>query len=278
MDKCDAIDGLKDGLIDDPRKCTFDARRDVPACPAGTDSDACLTPAQADAVMKVYGGPHGAGRTLFPGYMPGSEGVVPPARGMGKPASAWLNTIVPVQQDRKPADFNLAENIMRYLVFTPPQPEYDYRTFDFDRDAHLLDRWGKEVTASNPDLSRFRGRGGKLLMTYGWADQVLQPLAGVHYYERAVARNGSDTTSFFRLFMVPGMNHCGGGIGTDRFDSMTAVIDWVEKGKAPDVLHASRVVENKIVRTRPLCPYPQVARYRGEGSIDDAMNFRCVTP
>ncbi len=278
MAKCDAIDGLKDGLIDDPRKCTFDARQDVPACPAGTDSDACLTPAQADAIMKIYSGPQGAGRTLFPGYMPGSEGVVPPARGNAQPGSAWLNFIVPVQPDRKPADFNLAENTMRYLVFTPPEPEYDYRTFDFDRDAHLLDRWGKEADATNPDLSKFRQRGGKLLMTYGWADQVLQPLAGVHYYERAVTRNGAHTTSFFRLFMVPGMNHCGGGIGTDRFDSMTAMVDWVEKGKAPEVLHASRVVDNKVVRTRPLCPYPEVARYRGQGSIDDAANFRCVTP
>jgi feruloyl esterase len=278
MARCDAIDGLKDGLIDDPRKCDFDARRDVPGCAAGTDTDSCLTPAQADAVMKIYSGPQSGGRSLFPGYMPGSEGTVRPAQGNAPPASAWMAFIVSAQPDRNPADFNLAENTMRYLVFTPPRPDYDYRTFDFERDPHLLEHWGREVNATNSDLSKLRARGGKLLMTYGWADQVLQPLMGVNYYEQAVARNGPRTPDFFRLFMVPGMNHCAGGIGTDQFDSMTAMIDWVEKGKAPDVLHASRVVDKKVVRTRPLCPYPQVARYGGQGSIDDEANFRCATP
>jgi hypothetical protein len=278
MAKCDAIDGLEDGLIDDPRKCSFDARRDVPQCTAGTDTDACLTPAQAEAVMKVYGGPRSHGRTLFPGYMPGSEALVRAPVGNAPAASAWMNFIVAAQPDRVAADFNLAENTMRYLVFTPPQPQYDYHTFDFDRDAHLLDSWGKEVNATNTDLTKFHARGGKLLMTYGWADQVLEPLMGVNYYEHAVARNGSGTRGFFRLFMVPGMNHCSGGIGTDQFDPMTAVIDWVEKGKAPDVLLAARVVDKRVVRTRPLCPYPQVARYQGHGSIDAAENFRCVAP
>ncbi len=107
-------------------------------------------------------------------------------------------------------------------------------------------------------------------MTYGWADTILQPLMGVDYYEAAVARNGRDTPQFFRLFMVPGMGHCGGGIGTDRFDAMTALIDWVEKGKAPDSMRAARVVDNREVRSRPLCAYPQVARYSGRGSIDEA--------
>jgi hypothetical protein len=134
------------------------------------------------------------------------------------------------------------------------------------------------VNATNTDLTKFHARGGKLLMTYGWADQVLEPLMGVNYYEHAVARNGSGTRGFFRLFMVPGMNHCSGGIGTDQFDPMTAVIDWVEKAKAPDVLLAARVVDKRVVRTRPLCPYPQVARYQGHGSIDAAENFRCVAP
>ena len=278
MGKCDAVDGLEDGLIDDPRKCSFDARRDVPLCETGTDTAACLTPAQADAVMKVYSGPQSHGRTLFPGYMPGSEAIVRSAVGNAPPASAWMNFIVAAQPERAPADFNLAENTMRYLVFTPPRPNYDYHKFDFDRDTHLLDHWGKQVNATDTDLVKFRNRGGKLLMTYGWADQVLQPLMGVGYYERAVARNGTGTRDFFRLFMVPGMNHCSGGIGTDQFDPMTAMIDWVEKGKAPDVLQAAHVQDKKVVRTRPLCPYPQVARYQGRGSIDVAANFRCVAP
>jgi len=277
MAKCDAIDGLKDGLIDDPRKCNFNPARDVPACAAGSDSADCLTPAQAETVAKIYGGPMSNGRPFYPGYMPGSEAVVTGLFGGGT-GSGWMNVIVSPQPDGKPADFNLAENTMRYLVPSPPQPDYDYKTFDFDRDIHLLDAWSKKADAKDPDLSKFHKRGGRLLMTYGWADSILQPMAGVNYYEQAVAKNGPATSDFFRLFMVPGMAHCGGGIGPDRHDPMTAMINWVEKDKAPASMVASRVVDNKVVRTRPLCAYPQVARYSGQGSIDDASNFRCVAP
>jgi feruloyl esterase len=277
MEKCDALDGVKDRLIDDPRKCSFDAHNDVAACAAGSDGANCLTSAQADAVMKVYSGPQGNGKTIFPGYMPGSEAPVASARG-GAPASAWMGFIVPATAGARAADFNLADNTMRYLVFTPPKPDYDSGTFDFDRDPHLLDAWSRKVDATSTDLAKFRARGGKLLMTYGWADQVLQPLMGVNYYEQVMARVGPKTTDFFRLFMVPGMTHCSGGNGTDRFDSVSALVDWVEKGKAPDVLHASQVVDDKVVRTRPLCPYPRVARYSGRGSSDEAANFSCAMP
>jgi Tannase and feruloyl esterase len=267
MAKCDALDGLKDGQIDDPRRCTLDVKAEVPACAAGTDDDACLTAAQSDAVMKIYSGPISHGQQIFPGFMLGSEA-----------AGGWMNFIVPVQPGRKAADFNLAEGTLRYLVPTPPQPNYDYRNLDFDRDTHLLDAWGQLGNANNPDLSRFRNRGGKLIMTYGWADPVLEPMAGVNYYERAITRNGPDTPQFFRLFMVPGMGHCGGGVATDRFDAVTALVDWVEKGKAPDVIRAARVVNKQEVRSRPLCAYPNIARYAGQGSIDAAANFRCVSP
>jgi hypothetical protein len=277
MAKCDALDGLKDGLIDDPRKCNFDPRRDVAACSAGTDGSDCLTGAQAEAVAKIYGGPMSNGKPFFPGYMPGSEAVTTGLFGGGT-GSGWLNVIVGTQPNAKPADFNLAENTMRYLVFTPPKPDYDYTTFDFDHDTRLLDEWSKKADAKDPDLSKFRKHGGKVLMTYGWADSILQPMAGVHYYEQGVAKNGPAKSDFFSLFMVPGMAHCGGGIGPDRHDPVTAMIDWVEKDKAPASMVASRVVDNKVVRTRPLCPYPQVARYSGEGSIDEAANFRCMAP
>ncbi len=277
MEKCDAIDGLKDGLIDDPRKCDFDPARDVPACSAGSDGSDCLTAPEAAAIAKVYSGPVSNGKLFFPGFMPGSEAVVPSLFGGGT-GSAWLNVIVAAQPDRKPADFNLAEGVIQYLAPKPPKPDYDYHLFDFDRDLHVLDDWSKLADAKNPDLSKFKKRGGKLLMTYGWADTILQPMAGVNYYEQAAAKNGPDTAGFFRLFMAPGMGHCGGGIGPDRHDGMTAMIDWVEKGTPPESIIASRVVDKQVVRTRPLCPYPQVARYSGQGSIDEAANFRCVAP
>jgi hypothetical protein len=272
MERCDAIDGLADGLIDDPRRCDFDARRDVPACPAGVDADHCLTAAQAATVNKIHSGPMDSrGRSLFHGFMPGSEAVV------GN-SSAWMGMIVPADTGAKPAVFSLGENTLRYLVLKPPQPEYDTLRFDFDRDTRLLAPWAAQANATSTNLDRLRKRGGKVLMTYGWADQVLQPMMGVDYYESLQKRYGKATQDFARLFMVPGMTHCSGGYGTDRFDAMTALITWVETGKAPEAIAASRVVDGQVVRTRPLCPYPQVARYKGSGSIDDAASFSCAVP
>jgi hypothetical protein len=216
------------------------------------------------------------GKPFFPGFMPGSEAVMPTFG--GGTGSGWLNVIVANGPNPKPADFNLAENTMRYLVQTPPKPDWDYLTFDYDKDVKMVEAWSKLADAKNPDLSKFKKRGGKLLMTYGWSDTILQPMMGVNYYEQAMAKNGKDTPDFFRLFMVPGMAHCGGGTGPDRHDAMTAIINWVEKGQAPSSMIASRVVNNEVVRTRPLCAYPQVARHTGTGSIDDAANFRCVAP
>ena len=277
MAKCDRIDGLADGLIDDPRRCDFDPTRDLPTCAAGTDSADCVTPAQASALKKVYDGPVSGGRPYFPGFMYGSEAVI--AGPDGSRRSGWVNWITPpLTGSLPPADFALAESGLKYLVFPQPQPNYDVRSFDFDQDLGVLQRWGKLANANNPDLTAFHGRGGKLIMTYGWADAILMPLMGVNYYERALKTNGPGTPDFFRLFMVPGMAHCSGGVGPDQHDSVTAVIDWVEKGRAPDSLIASKVVDDHVVRTRPLCPYPQVARYKGTGSVDEAANFNCVAP
>jgi feruloyl esterase len=276
MQKCDAADGLEDGLIDDPRACRFDATRDVPACSAGADAADCLTASQAAAINKIYSGPSSKGKPFMAGFMPGSEAVTTAQNGTSN--SGWVPAIVPAQPGAKPADFNLAEGVMRYLILDPPQPDYDAMKFDYDRDTALLERWSKLADAKSTDLSRFRRRGGKLIMTYGWADQILQPMMGVTYYEAVAARNGKDTPGFARLFMMPGVAHCQGGAGPDRNDAVTAVIDWVEKGKAPDTLLASKVTNGAVVRTRPLCPYPQVARYKGQGSIDDAANFSCVAP
>jgi hypothetical protein len=276
MAKCDAVDGLKDGLIDDPRKCSFDPSRDVPACREGADAADCLTSAEAGAVKKIYSGPASNGKGFFPGFMVGSEAVNTAPN--GTTSSGWVGTIVPAQPTAKPADFNLAEGVMRYLVLDPPQADYDFMKFNFDRDTSLVQRWSQLADAKDPDLSKFRSSGGKLIMTYGWADTILQPMMGVNYYEAVAAKHGRNTADFVRLFMMPGVAHCGGGIGPDRIDAVTAVIDWVEKNKSPDSLLASKVTNGSVVRTRPLCPYPQVARYKGQGSVDDAANFSCAAP
>jgi len=163
-------------------------------------------------------------------------------------------------------------------VFQPPQPDYDYKTFNFDRDPPLLERWGKVANATDTNLKPFRARGGKLIMTYGWADTILQPMMGVNYYEAASKTNAPNAPEFMRLFMVPGMAHCAGGIGPDQNDAVTAVIDWVEKGVAPEKIVAKKLVNGAVTRSRPLCPYPQVARYKGQGSTDDAASFECRAP
>jgi hypothetical protein len=275
--QCDAVDDLRDGLIDDPRQCSFDVARDVATCSAGNEAAAtCLTPAEAAAVQKVYDGPRAGGRQIFPGFEIGSEAVL--ARPNGPATSGWVGLIAPAEAGGRTADFGLAEGTMRYLVFDPPRPEWDFRTFDFSRDPPLLERWGAQANATETDLRAFRARGGKLLMTYGWADAILQPRMGIDYYEKAAAANGADPTGFMRLFMIPGMAHCAGGVGPDQYDAVTAVIDWVENGVAPDALVASKIVGGEVTRSRPLCPYPQVARYRGQGSTDDAASFECRTP
>jgi feruloyl esterase len=267
MAQCDAVDGLRDGLIDDPRNCSFDVATDTPSCSAGTDAAACLTPAEASAIQKIYDGPESNGRRIFPGFMLGSE-----------QAGGWTNLILPSAPDARPADFSLADAILRYLVFDPPRPDYDFLELDFDRDIELLDRWGRLADATDVDLADFRARGGKLIMTYGWADAILQPSMGVDYYERAVTANGPNGTDFLRLFMAPGMAHCAGGIGPDQYDAITAIVDWVERDAAPDVLIASKIANGETTRSRPLCPYPEVAHYRGQGGIDDAASFECRAP
>jgi feruloyl esterase len=277
MATCDAVDGLTDRLIDDPRNCDFVPARDVPICAAGTDTDMCLTQPQADAVAKVYSGPTSNGKPYFPGFMPGSEAVTTGLFGGGS-GSGWMNVIVPREPGTNAADFGLADNTMKYLVHVPPNPEWDFREFDFDRHIPMLEGWGALANAKDPDLAAFRARGGKILMTYGWADSILQPLMGVSYYERAVEVNGPDTPDFFRLFMAPGMAHCQGGIGPDRHDPVTAIVDWVEADEAPESIIASKVVDGAVTRSRPWCPYPEVARHSGSGSIDDAANFQCVNP
>ena len=277
MAKCDAIDGLKDGLIDDPRKCPFDPAKDVPACKNGTDSADCLTAAQAEAIAKVYQGPVSNGKNIFPGYMPGSEAVMPGMFG-GPAQSGWMGLIVSAKPGVPSADFGLAQDTMRYLVHKPPMPNYDCSTFNFDKDIHMLDAWGKLADAKDTDLSRFRKHGGKLLMTYGWADPILQPMVGVEYYEQALVKNGPDTPDFFRLFMIPGMSHCSGGVCPNQYDPMTHMINWREKGIVPERIIAGQLDKGKVIRTRPLCPYPETEKYKGEGSIDEAENFECAAP
>jgi hypothetical protein len=159
-----------------------------------------------------------------------------------------------------------------------PRKEQSIELRDFNADKHIpqLDWIHPILDAVDPDLSLFQKRNGKLLMYFGWADQSLNALMGVEYYESVMKTMGPRTAEFFRLFMQPGVFHCGGGVGAGTFDPLLEVMSWVEQGKAPDRITASRIVDGKTIRTRPLCPYPQTAKYKGSGSPDEAANFQCA--
>ena len=258
---CDSGDGVTDGVIDDPRRCQFDPGQLV--CSATQAPPACLTKPQADAARRVY---HGladpkSGARLYPGLAPGSE---------------------PFWPHRDPANpFPIPLSHYKWLVFA--NPDWDWRTFDFsdpdDYQTHVKAeaKFAPILNATNPDLRAFRQRGGKLLQWHGWNDQLIAPGNSIAYYEsvQEFFGRGGDLDSFYRLFMVPGMAHCSGGTGPNMFDMQAALEQWVERGVAPDSVIATRSIGGVVDRTRPLCPFPKVAIYRGSGDTNDAASFVC---
>jgi feruloyl esterase len=254
LEQCDALDGVKDGVIEDPTRCKFDPK--VIEC-KGTDGPGCLTSPQVEVARKIYAGPaSSAGKNLFPGLEPGSE--------MG-----WATLSGPKTMD-------LALDTYRYLVYR--DAKWDYLTFDAEKDLAQADKTISGLMNSvDPNLQPLFAHGGKLLQYHGWADPGIAPGNSVNYYKSVLEAMGGKAKvgGSYRLFMVPGMGHCGGGDGTNTFDMVSALDQWVTAGKAPDQIVASRVVNGATVRTRPLCPYPQVATWKGSGSTDDASNFSC---
>jgi len=256
---CDGRDGVKDGLIDDPTKCDFDPK--VLLCKAG-DGPSCLTAPQVTAAKKIYSpavNPR-TGKELFSSLVPGTElgwGV----QALGPEPSA-----------------NIYDQY-RYVAFK--DPNWDWKTFNFDSDLERSDTPENLImNGTDPNMKPFFSHGGKLLMYHGWSDPNVPTLNTIKYYKAVVENLGgaSKASSNVRLFLEPGMGHCGGGEGPNVFDKMAALEQWVEHGKAPDTMIASHSTDGKVDRTRPLCPYPQVAKYKGTGSIDEAANFACAAP
>lgn len=259
LDKCDAADGVKDGLLNSPMACTFDPRE--MGCKSG-DRDDCLTPPQIAALNTVLAGMKNprTGEKLHPGWPVGANPH--PTMVVGRePEKVAIDTFRALFQN----------------------PGWDYHTMDFDKDIALSDKLGNRLmnAADESRLKALFARGGKIILYHGWSDPNISALLGIKYYTDAVEANGgtSKTYDSIRLFMVPGMGHCGGGEGPNAFDKMEALTKWVEEGKAPDriiAVHAGS--DGTVDRSRPLCPYPQVAKYLGKGSIDEAGNFSCTAP
>jgi feruloyl esterase len=278
---CDARDGLADGLIDRPDLCKFDPKSTI--CP-GVDGPDCLTARQAEAWRKILDGPvNSAGKKLYLGYSPGHESDYP----------AYI-TGIGTMHGYPSSNFMYEDSFMRWIIFGP---EFDsVRGFDFDKSPAALVKFEKDQDAGTADLNAFQKHGGRLILYNGWADHSTPPMRSVEYFEQLREKTpGRD--EFVRLFMMPGLYHCNGGPGPNVFgglgqrgyklndpegDIIGALDQWVEKGIAPSKLLTTKFKNDDprqgIARTRPVCPYPQMATYTGSGSVEDAANFSCAMP
>ncbi len=279
---CDALDGVKDGVIDNPAKCKFDASTLL--C-RGPESDSCLTQPQVTALKKIYEGPRNSrGEQIHFGDLPGAE----TGGGGWEP---WITGKTPGTS----LQYFFGTNFFRYMMFN--NPNWDFRTLNFDRDIAPTDgKLAPVLNATDANLKAFRDHGGKLILYHGWADPAISPQDSVSYYNSVVAKMGrGGTDSFVRLYMLPGIQHCGGGPGLeipnslhrleiardpDR-DVVSALERWVDRGVAPKTIIATKYRDegnatSGVVRTRPLCAYPETARYKGSGNTDDAANFVCT--
>ncbi len=258
--KCDALDGVKDGVLDDPRNCRFD-----PYTLVCSDLSRCLTRAQAAVVRKLHdGATDGKGNRLEQeiSHEWGSE-------------LDWT-LFVPAAQGQTSFSEQIALSFLRYLAYqNVSDPSFELTDLAFTKSSFFRTvQTSSYLSATDPDLSRFRRGGGKLILWHGWSDQHISPQATLEYYETMrQVMGGRAVDSFARLYLFPGMAHCGGGLGPNTFDVLTPVMNWVEHGVAP-----YRIVASMTNRTRPVYPYPAVARYDGSGSTDDAANFVPYTP
>ena len=251
LEACDAKDGVKDGLLNEPRACTFDIA--TLQC-SGGDSESCLTAPQVMAIRRLRAPARTAsGQLVFVGLNPGTE-------------TGWALRLNGQPVGVAVGSFQVAHD----------DANWDPRTFDLDRDLKIVnEKVGSLLNATNPDLSRFKARGGKLLLFHGWSDPLIPAGNTINYYDSVLAKMGQDQADWLRLFMVPGMGHCQGGEGPSQVNWMAALERWRESGRAPDRIDAARVAANRLEMTRPLCPYPQVADYIGVGSTNDAGSFVC---
>jgi feruloyl esterase len=277
LEACDAKDGLKDGLIADPRQCAF--KPETLQC-AGADAPDCLTKAQVSTVNKIYNPLKTQdGKTYVAGYPIGHEGGQ-----TGWPMWIVGSTPPKLQSDgvlafgaQVPAGYMFSETHMRILATENDDSSFSWKTVKFPEDLPRLATMSNILSPDNPDIRPYKNQGGKIIFYHGWADPGISAYSTIDYYEkmRSVVGGQREADAFSRFYLVPGMHHCSGGPGPNSFDMLTVLENWVEKGIAPASVVASHSANGKIDRTRPLCPYPQVARYQGSGSIDDAANFRC---
>lgn len=279
---CDKLDGVADGILNDPRQCHFDPA--TIECKGGEDSDKCLTAAQVSTLKTIYGGLHDAGgKAIFPGYLPGAEEGV-------NGWTLWITGPAPARS------LMAAFGIGYFSDMVYGKTDWSYKSFNVASGIQTAkEKTSAMLDATNPDLSAFRAHGGKLVLYHGWNDPAIPAINTVNYYESVIAKMGQQKVdSFVRLYMLPGVQHCGGGPGADTFGQSAdwsatdpehnvrvALENWVEKGTAPSTLIATKVEGEKAGEpkmTRPMCPYPQSAQYKSSGDTNNADSFVCAGP
>ena len=271
LSKCDALDGIEDGILNNPHQCNFSVA-ELPSC-SSADTDECFTPAEKAAISQIYDGPVDTnGTPLFYGFPFGGEsdggGWASWLTG-GTQSSSRNNGAQPIPN----AHFGFSTGIMKYMVFH--DANWDYSTYRFDNFTEDTAQMAATLNATNPDLSAFRNNGGKLLIYQGWSDSAITADATIGYYEQVLQADASAGDDV-RLFMMPGVLHCAGGKGPSRVNFLDQIDQWVESGTAPQQIIASYPPQAQRTGTRPLCAYPQIAEYAGSGDEFDASNFSCV--
>ena len=278
LDRYDEADGARDGVIGNPPAVDFDPQRDLPRM-KGTQPG--FTDDEINTLAVIYGPTRIGGSEIYPrtvigGEFPGlayADDTYTPVAAQ----SAWDGRAVPDSKGGLGQKL-IVKSWFQDLAFETDDSQRDWQELDPERDYPRTVQSGLIFNATDPDLRSFHRRGGKIIIYHGWADFGINPMRTVEYYRQVAALLGDEISGFLQLFLIPGMHHCTGGVNVDRFDLMTPLINWVEGGVAPQGLVGKRVEQGKVTRTRPLCAYPRVSRYRGSGSIDVHDNFECVDP
>lgn len=282
MDRCDALDGLEDGILNNPLQCWFDVS--ALAC-TSDNTDACLSAQEVEAAKRIYNGVSDDEGLIFPGYPPGGElspkgwllwltGGLAVAAEVGE-FQEGTRTVSEFPEPVTPnAHFAFGNGVMKYLIYHDPEWSYaDYSFETFRSDAAVV---APTLNATNPDLSAFRERGGKLLIWIGWADMALSPLGTIAYYEQVLAADPNASEDVC-LFLKPGVDHCAGGVGPDWINYLDEIDKWVSAGDAPEQITAYwRNEQFQPDGSRPVCAYPKYVKYNGTGSPREASSFSCV--
>jgi hypothetical protein len=270
LEKCDASDGVRDGIIDVPQQCRFSLNQ-VKACANDAAAADCLTRTQRHAIETVYAPAVGGAKEIYPGQPVGAEGDDEGWR-------LWITGVddgLLAETGGEASSLQLAFGPELFKYFMIGDPSWDYTTYN-------LAGWAKDsaamapiLNADNPDLSGLKKRHGKLIVWHGWADPALNAISTIKYYQHVLKQDAS-ASAYTRLYLLPGVVHCNGGPGPDRVDWLKPIVDWVEHDKAPQRVISTKLgPDQKPLRTRPLCPYPQHAVYKGTGSTDDEGSFVC---